>query len=396
MRQPLEHATCRELISSQSMLAVFAMASAVFLASGCANGPFKPAEASQLKTTAESQVPTAADIVAKAQALRGAGRHQDALMLLSKGLVEYPRDPQLRRETGALHEAMGAPDIAQEAYEAVLLNNPNDIAALEALGVLHLQAGRLGLAERNLQSAITLDHQRIRAISPMGKVDTDSPVLAYNGLGVIADRQGDHEQAAALFMTALQIEKSPLLYTNLGYSRFLGGNLGAAEWAYQQALLIDSEYQPALRNLAMLYAKRKNYERARTLLLRTDKKSAALIDLGRLARANEDNSVALQIFEQLAANGDDQNAFVMHQVEELRALLGKKLGPQNSYAVRARVLRVRDSNSLQGEVIGHLPEGTLVEVVEKRGDWSFIAISDGPFSPLKGWVYSRYLDASQI
>lgn len=55
----------------------------------------------------------------------------------------------------------------------------------------------------------------------------------------------------------------------------------------------------------------------------------------------------------------------------------------------ASSLNVRASTSLSSPVLGKLPYGTRVEIINSTGDWVHISHND-----MKGWVYSRYVQRS--
>jgi hypothetical protein len=65
---------------------------------------------------------------------------------------------------------------------------------------------------------------------------------------------------------------------------------------------------------------------------------------------------------------------------------------RNLRYVKADILCVRKNKSKSGQLIGHLNFGQVVEVLEKRKNWSLIKWEDetGQIS-IEGWVFTRYL-----
>ncbi|NNC54325.1 MAG: tetratricopeptide repeat protein, partial [Pseudomonadales bacterium] len=211
------------------------------------------------------------------------GQFEQALVLLQAGLAMQPESVDLAIRLGELYELLGDSRLARSTYEATLLREPGQVAVYENLGLLHLKSDRPELAERFLREALQLDETRIKAANTFATADSQSPLKAYNGLGILYSRRGQHEAAAEFFTTGLQIRPSALLYNNLGYARFLQGNTGGAEWAYLQALELVPGYRPAIRNLALLHGSKGHYGRAESLILEQGQKGAEWHDLHQIA-----------------------------------------------------------------------------------------------------------------
>ena len=60
----------------------------------------------------------------------------------------------------------------------------------------------------------------------------------------------------------------------------------------------------------------------------------------------------------------------------------------NYFEVTAEFLNVRTTHGMEGEIIGILAEGDIVEVMYEEGMWSQIYFVE---KDQYGWVYSHYL-----
>lgn len=64
--------------------------------------------------------------------------------------------------------------------------------------------------------------------------------------------------------------------------------------------------------------------------------------------------------------------------------------------VKATTLNVRSEGSMHAEIIGSLPPGKTVKLIEKQKSWALVEYLDPDTGELqRGWVYSRYLQKFQ-
>lgn len=93
---------------------------------------------------------------------------------------------------------------AAELFEEVLGSEPEDLASLARLGNLHLDADRPDAAETTYRRILEIDSRS---------------AAGWYGLGRVAARRGDHEQAARYFEKTLELQPTAdLTYYSLGQS----------------------------------------------------------------------------------------------------------------------------------------------------------------------------------
>ena len=86
---------------------------------------------------------------------------------------------------------------------------------------------------------------------------------AYNGLGIIANLQGDPLKAENYFKKAnTLLPNSPELLNNIGFALYSANKLGEAEAYYNKALAINPGYKKAIYNYALMQARLRKYELA--------------------------------------------------------------------------------------------------------------------------------------
>jgi Tfp pilus assembly protein PilF len=182
---------------------------------------------------------------------------------------------------GSIHEARGSAPMAARAYITVLRVEPTHGGALQALGLIYLQSKRQEEARSLLEKAIESDASLWKA---------------HNGLGVIADLQGDHAAAEAAYDAALQARPGDaLLLNNRGYSLYLQSRYDDAERDFRAAAAQGVE--KAWLNLGLVFARQGHYADAVHAMGRAAAKEVAYNDVGYIAMRQGDYSIAEQYFE---------------------------------------------------------------------------------------------------
>lgn len=189
---------------------------------------------------------------------------------------------------GRIHRERGNHRLAELALGDVLEAQPDHLAALSELGTLQISMRRYPEAAQTLARALRLDQRRLgggqAAVADdlaALRVDGQSPLRVYNGLGVLADLGNDFPRAQAYYRLALRIEpRSALAANSLGYSHYLAGDWPAARQVYRQALGFDAAYKPAWRNYAMLLARQGEYEEALAAFEQVESRAEASNDVG--------------------------------------------------------------------------------------------------------------------
>ncbi|MDO7700641.1 MAG: tetratricopeptide repeat protein [Planktomarina temperata] len=211
----------------------------------------KEALIAQLKATLELAQKIAAGgddkLASRARALLadlGQGSLGAALLPDLRALIQdYEQGPikdlvQLHMGEGAL-TFYGDPQAALAAYRRAHALDPENIVAINSIGLLELLFGSLKAAE-----------DAFRQVLDLGRFQDDQGAMAvgYGNLGNVAFKQGDldaavdyHNQALALDKELGSKEGMATQYGNLGNVAFKQGDLDAAVEYYNQALALDKE-----------------------------------------------------------------------------------------------------------------------------------------------------------
>ncbi len=230
-----------------------------------------------------------------------------ALFQYISALIIDKNNPDLYVKIGVIHQQLGNTDLAELAYRRALEADAAFVPALERLGRLELNQRQYENAGKKFRRALEEDARRLAALASdsqeqadeiqevasdnqeqadenqdvasdsqeqvdenqeVAAYDKHSPYLAYTGLGVIADLNKNHTAAIKYFETAAAIRpKSASAANNIGYSYYLAENLEQAEVHFRNALMLDPDFDRALRNLALLYVRRDRLDDALHLLL---------------------------------------------------------------------------------------------------------------------------------
>jgi len=151
---------------------------------------------------------------------------------------------------GMLYDRQGKPD---KAFRATLAIEPGNIKAHRFLAKV--------LAAQGKADAAVYHYTELLRLQP-----TDADVH-YN-LGIALENQGKLAQAAEQYSAALEINPE---YANAHYNlanlMARQGRFNLAIEHYQNTLAIDPRHIQALSNLALVYASRKEHQKALSLLL---------------------------------------------------------------------------------------------------------------------------------
>lgn len=169
---------------------------------------------------------------------------------------------------------------AEGLFRKILAEQPDDVAALEGLGVLIIQQGRAAEAARLFARAAERqpDSARLQAnlgesLRSIGRLDealvhlTRAAELdpafaqAWNSLGLLAHGRGHFEYAETAYREALRLRpKFAASLVNLANALLGRGRLDPAADALRQALAIEPHHGVALMNLARVLAETRRAE----------------------------------------------------------------------------------------------------------------------------------------
>lgn len=177
-------------------------------------------------------------------------------------------DIQIVYKIGILEIKQGHIELAKTAFNHVLSIDPDHGPSQTQLGIINLGQKDKITALSLLTKAITSDQLRLakkqsEQSAPYTELDSMSPLPAYSALAVIHDLDGQHIKAIELFSLVLHIKRQdPLIFTNLGYSQYLSGNLIEAELNFKRAIDLDPQFERAWLNLGLVYVRKGMYNKA--------------------------------------------------------------------------------------------------------------------------------------
>ena len=186
-----------------------------------------------------------------ADALAGAGRHEEAETAYKRALELRPRHPAARNNLGKLYRSLGRLAEAEDHFRAVVATSPDNVAARMNLAGLLYRSGDWEQARQEYERALEYDA-------------ADGVALPY--LGRIAlQHLGDPELAIDYYGRALDrsVGGRELLLVGRGAALRALGDYDGAEADYRAALLGDPQLVDAWYNLGNLFSETHRYEEAR-------------------------------------------------------------------------------------------------------------------------------------
>ena len=281
----------RGAASAVRILAVCTLA-AGFMCGGCASSPAKakPAIAEtdvrdeNLDVLFATEFPVASkgEAIARANEAMKTGDVERGLFFYVKALMFNPADTELLNRIARLHEFRKNPLLAVRAYTLALKADPDNIEALEGRGLLLLAADEALYAEQDLRRAVALDATAWRS---------------WNGLGLLAARNGSHDDAVRQFTAAIDYQPDlPMLLNNRGYSRIQMRDFANAQADLSRAAAAG--YDKAWMNLGVMFAGNGRYEDAVKAYSEVVDEAEALNRTGAAAAKRRDFKAAKKMFEQ--------------------------------------------------------------------------------------------------
>lgn len=178
---------------------------------------------------------------------------------------------------------------ALEVLSKALVQNPNSAEVHSALALAHRQLD-------NPESALAAYRKAYR----LGPDNTD----IRNQYATFLCEQKEFDQAEALLTSGLRNNRyrySEVAYTLLGSCLVRAGRVGQAEQAFEQALLSNAAYGPAILQLAWLAQQRSQATKALVLLQRYEKVANATspsLILGKRAAQALGNTALARSYDQ--------------------------------------------------------------------------------------------------
>lgn len=395
---------------------LLAIGCAMAVLSGCASGPSSSAREDEAKSDllaefdglAVEQIIQAGDLAARQ------GEAERALFIYMQAL-ELEESPDTWYRIGRVQSHLGQKSLAWQAYASALKLDKDHAASHEELGLLYMAVSQPDSAKLHLERAVELDDKRWRS---------------YNALGVMADARRDYPTAILHYSAALAGNPgSATLLNNLGYSHYLAGNLTEAEKHFRIAMGADHSYEPAIANLGLVQARRRDYERAVQTLQKVLKEPQAYNDVGYIAYRNDDLEEAAWLLTEAIRISPSYYETARDNLKQVRQALvdrepsvepeayvasapvrptpppaesagaPKRIAPRpeppaspDQREVNTPSLNVRSAGRDEAKVIGYLRLGDRVEVLHEVDEWAFVSfwreIDDREQT---GWVSSQYI-----
>jgi tetratricopeptide (TPR) repeat protein len=222
------------------------------------------------------------DDVTKASTYHKIGRNNDALYYYVSALQEDPKNTGILTAIGQIHFEKQNIELARKAYEMALEQDPDLLQAQVGMGLLLLKQKDLKKAERYLSFA----HQKDPSIWKV-----------TNALGLLFDQTGQHKKAQELYLEILKSHpKNVRVLTNLGYSKYMIGDIEASHLFTDQALMLDPKSESALMNKGLFLVKENRIEEALNVFRKTLSESDALNNLGFLLMLQGQRDSAREYF----------------------------------------------------------------------------------------------------
>jgi len=165
--------------------------------------------------------------LAEARIMRELGELEEALEVLDLALDQLPGSVPLRYSHALLAAELGWVDIAENDLRIIISEQPENAAALNALGyTLADQTERYEEAEILIRQAYILQPEQAAIVDSMGW---------------IAFRRGRLDEAEKFLRRAWDIEKNPEIAAHLGEVLWTMGKKEAARSVWLEAMKIDME-----------------------------------------------------------------------------------------------------------------------------------------------------------
>ena len=230
---------------------------------GCSSNPTKEDEAqdsydklyrgsSENKTANEAAIAaeTPEEAIARGDEAYSKRQYDIALYEYVDALKLNGGDTETLNKVGDIHYTLKDYDSAAGAYNASIQLEGENQHALLGLGLIQLRTRRYDQAKSNLSKSLQMG-------------ENPELWLAHNGLGTIADIEGDYTTAIEHYRNALRLNpNSAQVLNNLGYSEYLSGNWHRAMMHFFQSVNSDINFDRAWYNIGLMYTRQGKYEDA--------------------------------------------------------------------------------------------------------------------------------------
>ncbi len=222
------------------------------------------------------------DAINKARKAWSAGKRELAQAYYISAYKIQPENLELLREMASIYHQLGNKDLEGVCYQLILEQQPENQSVREQYGLLLIKQKKMFEAEQALKKV----------------VEAQESWRAFNGLGIIADIQGNHEDARLFFGKAIKIEpKNPEIINNIGYSLYMDDQLEKAQSYFLWAIKVKKDFNRAIYNYALTLARKKHYIEALTTFVKVMPQPEANNNIGYIAMKNGDYEAAENYFQ---------------------------------------------------------------------------------------------------
>ncbi|MDD5321409.1 MAG: tetratricopeptide repeat protein [Methylococcales bacterium] len=217
------------------------------------------------------------DAVQKAEKAAQGGKMDLAQLYYIKAYDLEPNNVRVLQKMADLYIELKKYDLAEVSLKLILKKQPGDLETTEQYGLLLIKMGKYHEAEENLTRVVAKQQSW----------------PAYNGLGIVANLQGNPVKAESFFKKADRIlPNSPELLNNIGFALYSSGKLNEAAPYYIKALQINPSFKKAIYNYALLQARLSNYDQAYISFGKVSSPAEANNNTGYIAMMNGDYAEA--------------------------------------------------------------------------------------------------------
>lgn len=262
---------------------VFGVIASFMLLTACSTGNIKEAgntgkqETEEILQSAGLNVTSVEDAVLKAEKAARGGKVDLAQLYYIKAYDLEPNNVQVLQKMADLYIELKKYDLAEVSLKLILKQQPGNLKTIEQYGLLLIKLRNYPDAEKKLARVVAKQQSW----------------PAYNGLGIIANLQGDPLKAESFFRKADSIfPNSPELLNNIGFALYSSDKLDEAAPYYIKALQINPGFKKAIYNYALLQARLKNYEEAYITFAKVSTQAEANNNTGYIAMMNGDYAEA--------------------------------------------------------------------------------------------------------
>lgn len=370
---------------------------------GCASGGSTPEATDKEAVSSEAALSEDVQrIVSLGDRAWQQGAPDTALTQYLDALEQAPDSLPILFRVAEANAREGRSAAAMPYYERMLELDPDNVAALEGSGLALIDLRQYPLANERLERAAAADPQRWRAL---------------NGLGIIADLQADYVRAAVYYSAALEVHQgSAMLANNLGYSRYMSGDLIGAEEAFLEAVGADPDFERAWQNLGLLRVRQARYTEALDIFLRSQEPHEAHNTVGYLCFLNTRYTEAEHFLRRAAELSPVYYTRAYDNLKRVEAArhathvptsapatgtsdaaspsrptaptpVADKAAEQPAALVTVPKLKLSIDGNASSEALGYLSEGDRVEIIAQTGQWALVSASlQGQSDPVKGWT----------